>query len=209
MNYGELKTYLSAYVSRTDLTSALYDTWYEIAAARMSKDARVTTLDKMQNIVNPAGEFVQPTVGGLIMQELVSVSVLAQGRYAPLKAVSWEDLTVIAGSAAADDSPIAYCMYSTGFKVAPGDQADHTFNVVFKAIDNAPTSDGSTPELLAKAPQLVIDAMLIEVYKYLRDVDGEALATQRYDKEALSYSNYYDWQHSGANPEARGAFTCP
>lgn len=215
MNYGELKLYVRGYVNRTDLTDSLFDTWNSMAQARVFRDVRSLFLDQSATISNPAGTTVFPVSDDLqyTMQDVISVSIdassLAGGFNKVLQAVSWERFIEVQaeGAVYGITEPEVYCMFANGFKVAPGNQASFVFNVVFRAADKALSDDADTNQILTYAPQVFIDAVLIEVYKYLRDVEGEQLATTRYQSEALAYSNYYDWQHSGENAISKGAWS--
>jgi len=215
MNYGEMKTYIRDYVQRTDLSNTLFDTWVEMVRARLRRDMRIVNLDLEVQMSNPAGDVVYPVDSNLIfnMQDLLSVSLDASsvpdGFNKVLQAVSYERFIEVQaeGQVYGITEPEVYCMFSSGFKVAPGDQSDFVFNVVFRTADNNMTTDTQATVLLTFASAVYIDAILIEVYKYLRDPEGEAAATARYNVEVNSYQQYYDWQHSGQNAISKGAWS--
>jgi hypothetical protein len=204
MNYGQLKVYLASYVSRTDLTDTNFDIWQQNANQRLLRDSRIVQLDRSETISNPAGDIIYPVSLGdfLFMDDLQSVTITGNNpNPIALIKVSWEQFAEAQAIGVANGvtTPWCYCMFSTGFKVAPGNQADFVFEVVFRAADRAMSADTETNNYLSWAQPVYIEAMLIEIYKFLRDVEGEQLATARYDRESQAYFNYYRWQHSGAN----------
>jgi hypothetical protein len=213
MNYGELKTYIRGYISRSDLADSLFDIWQDTVNGRLRRDTNIINLDRIETIANPAGDVIYPldSADSLQMESLLSVALVGvNGGPVPLVAVSWEQLVEAQaiGSANSITRPWCYAMFSTGFKVAPGDQSAFTFECIFRAADKAMVVDTDTNNYLTFAQGLYIEAVLVEVYKYFRDLEGEAIATKRYEKESQQYKTYMAWQQSGANlSESKGAWS--
>lgn len=207
LSYGELKTYIRDYVMRSDLSDTNFDIWQDNVTAKLNRDTDIVQMDKSETISNPSGDTIFPIDSTLFlfMDTLQSISVVgSDGIAVPLVQVSWEQFieAQAIGIANGITQPWCYCMFSTGIKVAPGNQADFVFNVIFRAADKAMNSDAVSNTYLTWAQPLYIEAMLIEVYKFLRDVEGEQLATARYNSEVTAFNNYLAWQKTGGNPGA-------
>jgi hypothetical protein len=214
MNYGELKVYLANYVNRTDLTDDLFDVWQSSVNQRVARDIKTRFLMYSVTLDNPYGDVIYPFDDSFAyaMNELVSVSLVssASGGPQPLVAVSFEMLEEARaiGLANGVTEPYCYAMFSTGFMVAPGDQSEHSFNVVFRGFDRTMGSDIGSNQMATFFQGPYLDAFLIEIYKYLRDVEGEQLATARYEMEVKKFNDYELWQQSGANPDSnKGAWS--
>lgn len=203
MNYGQIKTAVSAYANRNDLT-AMFPTFLEMAEHRIyagstsngapAMQVPPLRLSSMITVVNPAS-----TVLPADFLEMKRVSAIVSGFKTPLDFIPYE----VSGIGESRSGRPAYFTLNGNFLVySPTFTND--VEMVYYARFPTPVLDTDSNWLTANAAAVYLSALLIEVSVYTRDDGMFEQQMMRYVSAMNALQAQDDGnKHSGANLRVR------
>jgi len=184
MNYGELKTLLTGYLHRSDLTSMI-STFVILAQARLNHDVKHIMLDTTANIaaVTTSSDITLPT--GFLHFSRLRVPY-ASGYRSLTQQTLEQNAAVIESRNGAVGVPKYYAIINmTTAELAPTPQEDVTLVCTYRKKLAAFAVDGDTDVVLTAFPNAYIYACMLEATPYINSDKRVGLWKTLYDEEIM------------------------
>jgi hypothetical protein len=186
-NYSELKTEVSDFSHRTDLTSKM-DTFTALAEAVINKDLRSLDMEKRLEITFDDPFYDLPAD----YMEYRALQIDNAGARCPIKQYSPQQLDSLYSRATGTVS--GFAIHGGQMELRPAPSVSATVDGELTYYARVPTLvTNSTNDILTKFPMIYLSAMMIQVYLYLQE-----------DDELRKWSDAYNSQIKVANKSAQG-----
>ena len=185
--YTELKTEVSDFAHRTDLTAKM-DTFCILAEAVINKDLRTLDMETILSVTFNDAFYDLPAD----YMEMRAIHLEDDGARVPIKSYTPQQLDALYSRATG--TAAGFSIHGGKIELRPAPSATETVDGEISYYSRVDTLTGTaTNDILTKFPMIYLSAMMLQVYLFLQD-----------DEELSKWSEVYNSQIKQANKSAQG-----
>ena len=200
MNYLEIKNYIRSDMDRSDFTDSQFDEWQELANWWLVRDLDIPQKYRRDSVTPTTNPFFLSIEEQDVIDEIFYIE---NDKQIPL--VSAPRKRIRQFLSVTGTGPLYYTRVGVSIEAAPS-PIGYTLYYTAKRVVSVLDGDTDINNFSLYAPAVLIAAIEVLAYRYLRDPEGEASARQLYEYELARTKEHEAFKAAGNATESAGAW---